>query len=705
MFKRILFLLLLSSSTYPLWSLTSSQKFKSPRSEVSLISSVDTHDGTQRSIYVALAFKLSPHWHIYWNNSGDSGTPPALNWEKSSEGLSFSAIQWPRPQRISAPPLMTYGYEDEAILPVEIKIPADFNQDLKIELEANWLICKVECLPEQQNFSLVIPKGAQLKVSQEAASIQKGLSKLPEKLPLLTASLTKSPQNFSLSVSSPVEGIFADLREAYFFSDEGLRVKHAAAQVLKKHNNESFSLEIPRDDNDDDTKTHLSGFIELIKADSSGNSNAMQSVQALQIDTASMSRTSSDSFSLSNFALSILFSFLGGMILNLMPCVFPVLFLKVYALTKTQAADRKKEAWAYTAGVVVSFWALAAVLVILKSTGVAVGWGFQLQNPTFIALAFLVFVALGLSLLGVFEFNGAFTGAGNSLTQKKGSWGSFFTGVLATLVATPCSAPFMGAAVGYALTRQTWEAFPIFTFLGLGLALPYLVLAYFPRTLAWMPKPGVWMERLKEFFGFALFATALWLLWILGQQQGSDAVTSLLAAGLALGLALWALRLESPIARYSIIVLASILGTFALKSSLETNSSSQVNSQTKTGAKTSGNFTDSWEKFSPETLESYLARGEAVFIDFTASWCLTCQVNKKLVLNTAAATKLFEKNKVHVMRADWTQYDPVITQSLSGYARQSVPTYVYYAARQRNFKILPELLSLNILEEAIQNNK
>jgi len=648
------------------------------------VSSLDSIDSKTENLYLALSFKFAPDWHIYWKNSGDSGTPPSFEWESNQKALEFSDILWPAPKRIPLDPLMSYGYEKEVLLPVKLNLKEAVNSELIVKLKANWLVCRIECVPENQNFEIKIPYSNISLASKESESIQKYISRQAEVIPQISASLQKDTEHYNLKVLSEIPALFENLKEAYFYSDEGLRVKHASSQDLVENTQNSITLAIARDENDDDRKNSLSGILEIQRNDGT--------LQFIQLNSAS---GGASPFSLNTFALSILFSFLGGLLLNFMPCVFPVLFLKIYALTKNNtltAAQRKLEAWAYGAGVVSSFLLLAVVLQLLKGAGFAVGWGFQLQSPAFVGLAVLLFVAMGLSLLGLYELSGSFTGAGQSLTQKSGAKGSFFTGVLATLVATPCSAPFMGSAVGYALTRQSWESFPIFLFLGIGLAIPFVALAYFPALLKWIPKPGAWMEHLKQFFGFALLGTALWLLWIFGTQQSSDAVIAMLAASLFLALGLWAMRFRNKSVRYALLAVS----LFALFSFYK-------NAVSASNIKTSSINETQWESFSPEKMDSYLSQNKAVFIDFTASWCLTCQVNKKLVLNTSAADKIFSEKNIIRVRADWTNYDASITKALSKLGRQSVPVYAYYPAGKRDPVILPELLSMDILTTAIIN--
>lgn len=669
-------------------SAVSTEKFISERSEVSLISTIDTVGYNTESFYLGLSFNLKPEWHIYWINSGDSGTPPTFNWENSSPALEFNDPNWPSPRRLPLPPLMSYGYEGKVIIPTQVKVINKSEKSFNVKLKANWLICKVECIPESHTFTLSLPLNENEKQSSELASIQEALSKQPEKSLPLKSSQTSNTTHYMLSIAAPTDELFNNLQEAYFFPEKALKIKHASAQSFTHASSNVIQLEIERDENDSNSAEPLNGILELKFQDTT--QYAWISAEAGSAPT--------EAFKFSALLMSSLFAFLGGLLLNLMPCVFPVLFLKLFALAKNTLLtpqQKKLEAWSYTAGVISSFLLLAVVLFALKQFGFAVGWGFQLQNPIFVSLSVLLFIAMGLSMLGVFEISGSFVGAGQSLTQKSGNKGSFFTGVLATLVATPCSAPFMGSAVGYALSRQSWESFPIFLLLGFGLACPYLLLAYYPSLLKWIPKPGPWMERLKEFFGFALLGTALWLLWIFGTQRGSDAMTWLLCSGLFLAMGLWALRLGNKKIKLLIIIF-SLLGTFSFLN--KTINTEAINSNSEKN--TNGN----WQPFSPDKLNTLLEQNQSVFIDYTASWCLTCQVNKKLVLSTSEAEKLFEDNKIITLRADWTLYDPIITQSLSKLGRQSVPVYAYYSKGKKEPVLLPELLNLSLLKKAIEEN-
>ncbi|MEZ4815580.1 MAG: protein-disulfide reductase DsbD family protein [Bdellovibrionota bacterium] len=681
--KTFLLKIFLLFCTLPSWALRSTEKFKSERTQVDVISSIDTISPETRSFYLALNFDLTPHWHIYWKNTGDSGTPPSVNLIDAPSAVESSSIIWPAPHRIPLEPLMSYGYEGQVVLPLQIQLEKEFTTPLKLKLRAEWLVCKVECIPENQDFTITLNSNESEMLSGESALIQKALSQVPQIVPGINSSYIQDKNSFVMRFESQASGLFENLSEAYFYSSEGLRVTHAASQNLEIQTPKTLILTIQRDENDDDTKNQLEGVLELTKADGTRLSLELVAKQ-----------TTSTPFSWKTFLISLLFSFLGGLILNLMPCVFPVLFLKLYSLSKNNtlaAAQKKLQAWAYGAGVISSFLLLATLLLLLKKSGIAVGWGFQLQNSSFIFFAFLLFVALALSLLGVYEISGAFTGAGQSLTEKSGTKGSFFTGVLATLVATPCSAPFMGSAVGYALTRQSWEAFPIFFLLGAGLAFPFILLAYIPSLVSWIPKPGQWMDHLKQFFGFTLLGTSLWLLWVLSTQQNIESIFYALTAAFALSIALWSLRLGYRPLKYLILFLCAWAMQSSFRSTLNENKQNTTSSQKS-----------SWESFNPETLQGYIQNNKAVFIDFTASWCLSCQVNKKLVLNTSEADAFFKENNIVRMRADWTHYDPIITRALSELGRQSVPVYAYYGPGQSKATLLPELLNMNVLKSTIE---
>jgi thiol:disulfide interchange protein DsbD len=389
--------------------------------------------------------------------------------------------------------------------------------------------------------------------------------------------------------------------------------------------------------------------------------------------------------------LIIIFALLGGMILNLMPCVLPVLSLKALAMNNQDIAHSRQQSWAYTAGVIISFVAIALLLIVLRSLGEAIGWGFQLQTPWFVALLAYLFLFLGLAMAGYTELGSSLMGAGNSLTQGNSRQSSFFTGVLATVVASPCTAPFMGAATGYALTQSTPVAIIVFASLGLGMALPMLLISYVPSLHDKLPKPGAWMVRFKEFLAFPLYATALWLLWVVGRQTGIDGAITVLAGGILIAYSLWAWRGKAK-ARVSAII--------ALLAAFYPLANNQLQPQSSTQAVADGQY----QVFSEEYLSELQQQGKPVFINFTADWCITCLANEKTALNTDRVRNLFNQQGIVALKGDWTNYNPEITATLAKHGRGGVPLYLFYPAHSETAIILPQLLTADIIERQIMDS-
>jgi thiol:disulfide interchange protein DsbD len=384
------------------------------------------------------------------------------------------------------------------------------------------------------------------------------------------------------------------------------------------------------------------------------------------------------------------FAFLGGILLNLMPCVLPVLSIKVFQFLQIKnKAQLKKEGLTFTLGVLVSFWVLAILIFGIQVGGKTLGWGFQLQSPLFVSGLFLLFLFLGFYLLGFFEFNPSWVGLGSKLSSKEGFWGTFFTGVLTTIAATPCSAPFMGTALGVALGQPFWFGFLILTFLGLGLSFPYLVFSYVPYFSRFLPKPGAWMVTLKEFLAFPLFATCIWLLTVLFAQKGVVGITNLFIFIFSLGFAVWIINTQTSAllkAIYAAIIAAGI--TFFYM---------------QIGLKDSR--TVKWQSYDEITVQNYLSMNRPVFIDFTAEWCVTCHVNEELVLSTEKVLKKFEEKNVVLVRADWTNGNPAVTHELEKYKRNSIPFYLLFVPGEPKPFILPEILTPDIMIEYLEKIK
>ena len=624
---------------------------------------------------LGVQFKLDRGWHIYWQNPGDSGQAPRIDWQLPA-GFTAGAIEWPYPQQVSKPPVVTYGYEDEVLLPVAVTTPASIAGPGPATLRAtvHYLVCKDLCLPEQAALRLDLP------VVEQAApdpagqrAIAAARARLPRQLPEITVGASRFGDRVYLDW--PAAGALGGVR---FFPDREGQIRHAAPQVLERVGDRARLTLMA---------AGVADAVTGVLVNDRGWDAAGQ-VRALQVNAPLTSLASAppagqpmvaDSGAGGmSLALAAAFALLGGLILNLMPCVFPVLSVKVLSFIQLAHGDPgrvRRHGLAFLGGVLASFWLLAGLLLALRAAGGGVGWGFQLQSPGFVAAMALLLTAVGLNLMGAFEVGLGLSRLAGSAPQPAGYPGSFLTGTLAVLVATPCTAPFMGAALGFALARPAWEALVIFTALGFGMALPYLLLAEAPGLLARLPRPGQWMVTLRQGLAFPMFATAVWLVWVLGRQSGVDAVGLLLLAALGVGFAAWGLgHVQRGGRRWlpgAVVViglgLAAVLGFGA---AMRPAAQAAASLQPAAGI--------DWQPWSSVVVDAQRAAGRPVFVDFTAAWCISCQVNKRVALDTAAVSARFAQLGVVPLKADWTRYDPAITQALAGFGRSGVPLYVYY---------------------------
>ena len=648
------------------------------------------------TLQVGLVLTLEEKWHVYWKNAGDSGEPPHITWTLP-KGVTAGPMQFPIPSRLPLGPLMDFGYEDEVAFPVKISAaksvpPGPIHLDAKVD----WLVCREVCIPGKAHLGLDLNVVADAPPpGQPVGALGGALSSLPELLPAkmhLTVNGGKTDFVFTiLTGDKETDGEF------YPFDQD--QISNAADQVSEPIQ-DGLRLRVKRaTDPDNPAKlTPLPKTIHgLIKLSDSQAYDVTAPVVPGEVAMNGGAGGASPSPSRVTALGAIGLAFLGGIILNLMPCVFPVLFLKGLALVQSSDEERgrlRAHGMAYTLGILVSFWAIVGVLLALRAGGSQAGWGFQLQSPTFLVVLALGLFFFSMSLAGQFEIGLSITSAGDSLTQKQGYTGSFFTGVLATVVATPCTAPLMGAAIGFALAQPAWITFAVFTALGLGLAFPYLLLTLQPAWTRLLPKPGAWMETLKQLTAVPLFATVIWLTWVYGRLysgagvaagQGSDHIARLLLGFLVLAIAGWVLA-RWP-ARGGATIAALVLGAVAFATPLYAPKDTTL----------------AWEPYSTANLEAARAAGRPVFIDFTAAWCLSCQVNERLVLKSAEVQHEFSAHKVVLIRADWTQYDSAITQQLASVGRSGVPTYVLYPAGAGSSPdVLPELLTKPIVLNALR---
>jgi len=675
---------------------------------------------------VGVFFSLEPGWHIYWMNPGDAGEPPHFHWTLP-EGVTASAVQFPVPERIALGSMADYGYKGDVLFPVELRITTVPKSELiPLQLSVDWLVCKDSCIPGKADLELPvhIAPSSQRKHSSNYPIFKHFLAAVPAPLPAQYISryqVTPSGLRLYVETSKSEES-------AQFFPSEPDIVSNAAPQKLTQAPN-GILLDLQKDESYTSSPARLSGVIRLAGGRAYTIHAQLVGAGALQPQPVKSEPTAQDTgidarpeivpaklqspppaSSRESFSFARLFSvigiaFIGGLLLNFMPCVFPVLFLKGLALLN--AADQERHhlqmsGWYYASGILASFWGLALVLQEVRSAGAKLGWGFQFQSPIFIELMAGFLFLLALSLAGQFEIGISMTGKGNSLANRKDYLGSFFTGVLAVIVATPCTAPFMGAAIGYALAQPALVTFAVFTVLGLGLATPYLALTQHPSWTRFLPRPGAWMEILRHAVSLPLFATVIWLVWILAGAYGVNLAVGSLASFLLLAVAGYFLgrwpqkKWAATVA--TILILLTIGGVVGLSQKLR-DSETQIKVQVKKEG-LSGSAT-AWEPWSPERVKQYLAQGHPVFVDFSAGWCLSCQVNEHAVLEQNAVKKSFEDHHVVLLKADWTRHDGAITSALSAMGRSGVPTYALYAPGQAHPELLPEVLTSSYVVSAV----
>jgi thiol:disulfide interchange protein len=665
------------------------------------------------SFRVALEFNIREGWHTYWRNPGDSGKATTLTW-KLPAGFSAGPILWTAPHRFDLPPLVNYGYAGHAMHVVRIDAPKDLRPGTNVALRASasWLVCSDVCIPESANLQLNLPVSAAPGAIDNAhAALFAAVDReMPVPAPAaVSAALTGG--HLVLTLGKEWGERIAHIQALEFFPYDETSIEYAAPQTLtRKADALEFTLK-PADPGP--TKGPVSGLLVATMQDGASSTKVPMEINAALVAAAPAAAAAMTAPAAPGeppgLALLLLFAIAGGLILNLMPCVFPVLSIKAIGLVeqarKDPAAVRAK-GLIFAAGVISSMLALAAALLALRAGGEQIGWGFQLQSPLFVTLMVYLLLAVGLNLSGVFEVGGGLAGVGDSLTQGNGYRASFFTGVLTTLVATPCTAPFMAAAVGAALTQPAYVALGIFAALGLGLSLPYLLLSFAPSLRGVLPKPGAWIDTLKQIFAFPMYASAAWLLWVLAQQSSMGLAVAF-AGSVMVAFAAWALqksRSGSGAGQRIALAAAIIAAIVALALPVQ-----QARTST-TGAKASAASSDqatageeAWQPYDAAKVAALAASGKPVLVNFTASWCLTCLFNERTAFQDASVQALFRDKGVTLIKGDWTNSDPLITAALSSFGRAGVPLYVLYNATPGSSQpeVLPQLLTAGIVRDAL----
>ncbi len=650
------------------------------------------------TVTVGIRMAMKPGWHVYWRNPGDSGLPPEMAWDLP-QGVSVGTVAWPAPERLPVQTLMNYGYEGAVTLLVPVSVPTTYSDaSLRLAGKLSYLVCEEICIPGSADLDLSLPVTAAGAMPDPANAdvFAEARAALPEPSPW-PSHLTRDGDTLVLSLDRA--GLAPDaIREAAFFPYGETVLDNAAAQALTV---DASGLHLALKPGDAARPpADLPGVLTFSEG---GTRRAFAIGEPPPAAGAVVpSEAAPTPMPVADEALTLWsaagLALLGGLILNLMPCVFPVLSIKVLGLAKQagQSATRVRlHGLAYTAGVLASFLALAGLLMALKAGGATIGWGFQLQSPIVVAVLAYGLFAMGLSLSGVVHVGGGIAGLGDGLTRRAGYQGSFFTGVLATLVATPCTAPFMGAAVGFALTQPPALSLIVFASLGLGLALPFLALTLFPAALRLMPRPGAWMDTLKGVLAFPVYATVAWLVWVLAQQVGPNGLLAGLAGLVLVGFAAWAWeRARSAggwgggLARGT--ALAALVATAGLVAVLDGDRAVAGGTPTAQGI----------EPFTQARLDALRGEGRTVFVDMTAAWCITCQVNERTALSRDAVRAAFRANDVVVLRGDWTNQNPEITALLERHGRSGVPLYLLYRGRAEA-RVLPQILTEGIVLAAI----
>ena len=664
-----------------------------------------------KPLWLGLKIQHAPHWHTYWKNPGDSGLPTTMEWQLPP-GVQAGEIEWPTPAKLPLGPLLNFGYEGTLLLPVAVTVPAGFSGDtLEVKLRADWLVCKDVCIPEGGDFTLRVP--VQAATAGNSAIFEAARAKVPQFAAGSQASALVEDGVLVLKISG-LPATWQGKAISYFPETTG--VINNAAKPDARWDGSTWTARVPLDAQRSASPATLPSVLvaegvatgALVQVAVAGPWPAVAALVTTlppPVEDTVITSSTSTAAPASSLGWALLAALVGGALLNLMPCVFPVLSLKVMGFAG-HAHDRRAllaGGLAYTAGVVLSFVALAGLLLALRSGGEQLGWGFQLQSPAVVASLAALFTLIGLNLAGVFDLGSVLPSSLAAARARHPVVDSALTGVLAVAVASPCTAPFMGASLGLAVTLPTAEALSVFAALGFGMALPYLAASAWPRVAQAMPRPGVWMSHFKTLMAFPMFATVVWLVWVLGQQVGIDGAAALLLLLVALAFAAWALG--SPglgtVARRGFGTAAVLLMAATLFWAGPSLRQEAVAAPGATGSTVSAN--DAWQPWSVERVAQARAEGRPVFVDFTAAWCVSCQFNKRTTLSRDEVVKAFDERKVLLLRADWTSRDAAITAELGRLGRNGVPVYALYAPGAAAPKLLSEILSVDEVLTALSS--
>jgi thiol:disulfide interchange protein len=675
--------------------------------------------GPGQVFWVALELNIRDGWHAYWRNPGDSGEATKLTWQLPP-GFTAGDIVWTTPHRFEIAPLVNYGYAKHAMHLVQITAPKDLKAGMPVTLsaKASWLVCSDVCIPEDAALQLQLPAGA-------AAG---GIDAVES--PLFTAARAELPSAQPAPISAAIRGdqlvitlgkewgaTLSQIQSLSFFPYAEGGIEYAAPQKLTRAKDQvELSMKVgyqppkagairgvliatEQNGNQSDSVP-----IEIAADFSGAGADQVKAAPRFAPLTESKPLTQSSREPQHSLIVLMLLAAVGGLILNLMPCVFPVLSIKAISVVeqaKKHPGVVRIKGLVFAAGVISSMLALAAVLLGLRAGGEEIGWGFQLQSPLFVTLLIYLLLAVGLNLSGVFEFGGGLAGVGDGLTHGDGYRASFFTGLLTTLVATPCTAPFMAPALGAALTQPAINALCIFAALGVGLSLPFVLLSFAPWMRRVLPRPGAWMDTLKQVFAFPIYASAAWLLWVLSHETSTFGLGAALAGVVLIGLAAWAYQKSNSSSggsKVTVLVTAVVALLVAIILPVRFADVAAASTGDSAAAKPGD---DEWQPYSAARVAELSAAGKPLLVNFTASWCLTCLVNERNAFSDSAVQAIFRDKKVTLMKGDWTNRDPAITHALAAFGRAGVPLYVVYNSKPGSEPlVLPQLLTAGVVQSA-----
>ncbi len=657
-----------------------------------------------KSLWVALRLVHEEKWHTYWMNPGDAGKPTVINWTLP-EGVEAGEIVWPLPERFELPAdLVDFGYTGEIFLLTEIQVPETLNaESLEIVADAQWLECDEICIPGGASASLTLPIANSATIDERwSAGFTETLDTQPRRDVTLDAMFSIADESINLLIQA-TDPVFENADNITFIPDTHRLVDYNAEQQITF---QLSSMQLSQEAHSRALREPPQRVGGLLIVERGGDvitydvNAEPEGVTLVALEASAAAGESGQESSMGLFTV-FLFAMAGGLILNLMPCVFPVLSLKAMSLASNSDApvrEQQLHGLAYAAGVILSFVALAGTLLTLQAGGALIGWGFQLQSPWFVASLVFLFFLIGLAMSGVVEIGTGIMGVGSSLSEKEGYKGSFFTGVLASVVASPCTAPFMGAALGFAFTQAMPVALTVFVALGFGMSLPFLAFSFVPALAAILPRPGAWMLTFRQLLAFPLYGTSVWLLWVLGRQTSVDAMALVALGCVVVAVAAWLYQRQSASNwRYAevgliVVCIAGILGLL--------NSPMLEPSRSVTVADAQDS---NFEVYSDARLAELRDAGQPVFVNMTASWCITCLVNERVALSSETVTSALADNNVTYLKGDWTNNDPVITEVLKRFETSGVPLYLMYPADpQQPAEVLPQILTEGIILDALE---